>query len=617
MRIFKMTVIFRFLEKTLNKFNISIHWTIKLVRDYYLLLNVCAIQGAVMETQVKKSLPTILLTSIVVSFLAGFASLGFIKIFEFTESQLFSTSIYDMSDTGSVEYLTIIVPLVIGGLLVGLLTHYLMPDHRNVGFAGVLEAVHCRKGMISLREGLGIGIVSAVSLGSGASVGRYGPAVHLCASLGSAIAHRFKFSNEGCLILLSCGVASAIATSFHAPFAGVFFAHELILKHYSIRAFSAVTMSAVIGMIIGEIFRQDHPELTLILNHSPVYSDYLLCIIIGFLSGLFCVLFMKMLMYSQALTGKLKIDNRLKPMVGAFFLAAIFCFYPQSMGVGAWAVQSSSIGELGIQLAIVLLFMKLLATCLSFGFGFNGGVFGPVVFMGAMIGTSVAGIADLNGISINADGLYAVTGMGAMVASLFGAPLSAVIIVLEMTEHFDATTFVLTGVTASYLLTRLYFSPSLFHYQLDKKGIQLTEGQEKQIIRTTPITECMSTEFVCCQLDQTVAEIKKIYSECEDENDIYLVDSNQLFKGRVDMKQLLHAPDSLTGLDILQTDVFKFENTDSIEMAFNRLTDFVGISVPITQDNKLIGITNEGRLIEFYLDSLDEVRNEELGIIKP
>ena len=326
---------------------------------------------------------------------------------------------------------------------------------------------------------------------------------------------------------------------------------------------------------------------------------------------------MKMLMYSQALTGKLKIDNRLKPMVGAFFLAAIFCFYPQSMGVGAWAVQSSSIGELGIQLAIVLLFMKLLATCLSFGFGFNGGVFGPVVFMGAMIGTSVAGIADLNGISINADGLYAVTGMGAMVASLFGAPLSAVIIVLEMTEHFDATTFVLSGVTASYLLTRLYFSPSLFHYQLDKKGIQLTEGQEKQIIRTTPITECMSTEFVCCQLDKTVGEIKKIYSGCEDENDIYLVDSNQLFKGRVDMKQLLHAPDSLTGLDILQTDVFKFENTDSIETAFNRLKDFVGISVPITQDNKLIGITNEGMLIEFYLDSLDEVRNEELGIIKP
>ena len=132
-----------------------------------------------METQVKKSLPIILLTSILISILAGFGSLGFIELFKFTETQLHSTSLYDLSDQGSADYLTIIVPLLIGGLIVGLLTHHLMPGHRNVGFSGVLEAVHCRKGVISLREGLGIGIVSAVSLGSGASVGRYGPAVHL------------------------------------------------------------------------------------------------------------------------------------------------------------------------------------------------------------------------------------------------------------------------------------------------------------------------------------------------------------------------------------------------------------------------------------------------------
>ncbi|HIG91145.1 MAG TPA: CBS domain-containing protein, partial [Methylococcaceae bacterium] len=138
----------------------------------------------------------------------------------------------------------------------------------------------------------------------------------------------------------------------------------------------------------------------------------------------------------------------------------------------------------------------------------------------------------------------------------------------------------------------------------------------KQVIRTTPISECMTTQFVCCQVNQTVVEIKKNYFESEDENDIYLVDSNQMLLGRVDMKRLLKADDSLTGMDVLQTDVFKFESTDSVELAFNRLKDFVGISVPITQDNKLVGITNEGMLIEFYLESLDDVRNEELGIVK-
>jgi len=104
--------------------------------------------------------------------------------------------------------------------------------------------------------------------------------------------------------------------------------------------------------------------------------------------------------------------------------------------------------------------------------------------------------------------------------------------------------------------------------------------------------------------------------ESEDENDIYLVDSNQILLGRVDMKRLLKADDSLTGMDVLQTDVFKFDSADSVELAFNQLKDFVGISVPITQDNKLVGITNEGMLIEFYLESLDDVRNQELGIVK-
>jgi predicted transcriptional regulator len=82
------------------------------------------------------------------------------------------------------------------------------------------------------------------------------------------------------------------------------------------------------------------------------------------------------------------------------------------------------------------------------------------------------------------------------------------------------------------------------------------------------------------------------------------------------MKRLLKADDSLTGMDVLQTDVFKFDSADSVELAFNQLKDFVGISVPITQDNKLVGITNEGMLIEFYLESLDDVRNQELGIVK-
>ena len=162
-------------------------------------------------------------------------------------------------------------------------------------------------------------------------------------------------------------------------------------------------------------------------------------------------------------------------------------FYPQVMGLGVWAIKAAITGNLHLQHMPILLCIKMVATLVSLGMGFNGGVFAPMLFIGnnlfqpasaltrylffvgALLGSTCAQSAQLLQLPTAPDALFAFSGMGAMVASVFGAPVFAVIIVLEMTASFPATTYVLTSVTVAYLMSHELFATSLFQYQLDKK----------------------------------------------------------------------------------------------------------------------------------------------------
>jgi len=165
---------------------------------------------------------------------------------------------------------------------------------------------------------------------------------------------------------------------------------------------------------------------------------------------------------------KLKLDARVRPALGAFVLAPILWLQPQTMGLGVYAIQQSFLGSTGtlvIRDMLPMMVLKLVATVVSIVVGFSGGVFAPSLFMGSLLGSSCAMAAAKVGLVTAPAAVFAMAGMGAMVATVFGAPIFAVIIVLEMTACFPATTMVLVAVTSSYLLSHQLFAESLFHYQ--------------------------------------------------------------------------------------------------------------------------------------------------------
>jgi len=351
-----------------------------------------------------------------------------------------------LAENGVEDLSQVLLALAIGGGVVGLLTHHVMPEGTNVGFVGVLEAVRRRNGLISAREGLGVGLISAVSIGVGASVGRYGPAVHIGAAIGSCTGELMRLNRESVVTLLAAGSSAAIAASFHSPFAGVIFSHEVILRHYTITAFAPVTTAAIVGMLVGEHHNNGRSVFWYDRDFSEKIqpADFLVAALVGVLASVLSLIFMQLLPKVVALLQKVPLDTRLKPVLGAFVLTPIIWFNPQVMGLGVWAIKQSFHGSLPLHVMIPLLFIKMIATLLSLGLGFNGGVFAPMAFVGAMLGSICAKCADHIGLSHAPDALFAFSGMGAMIAAVFGAPVFSVIIVLEMTASFPATTIVLT-----------------------------------------------------------------------------------------------------------------------------------------------------------------------------
>lgn len=407
----------------------------------------------------------------------GYAAIFFLLLIDgvmwlgYTHHSQYPNGHDSVAEKGVGDYSQVLIALAIGGAGCGLLTHYVMPKGTNVGFVGVLEAVRHRNGIISAREGLGVSLISAISIGVGASVGRYGPAVHIGSALGSWLGESLRLNRESVVILLAAGSSAAIASSFHAPFAGVIFAHEVILRHYAIGAFAPVTTAAIVGMLVGEHHNNGRSVFWYDIDAVSLHqADFVVSLFVGVFAAGISLIFMKTLPKVQVLMAKCPIDTRLKPVLGAVVLTPIIWFQPQVMGLGAWAIKQSFHGGISIGTLLPLLFIKMGATILSLGLGFNGGVFAPVVFIGAMLGSICAKAASHVGFSTAPDALFAFSGMGAMVASIFGAPVFAVIVVLEMTASFPATTFVLTSVTAAYLVSHEVFSASLFQFQLEQSA---------------------------------------------------------------------------------------------------------------------------------------------------
>ncbi len=380
-----------------------------------------------------------------------------------------------------------------GGLAIGLFVHYAMPERRNQGVADVIEAGNLRGGRMGVRSGIGAALAAAASIGCGASVGREGPVVHLGAALGSWIAERFRLGRATTLTLLGCGVAAAVAASFNAPIAGVFFALEVVVGHYALAAFAPVVVASVTGTIIARAHLGDFPAFIVpdfaivSLLEIPAFA------LLGLAAAAVAGVFMWSVMAVEDGIARTPLPHWARPALGGLAVGVIALLFPQVLGVGYEATDLALKAAIPFGLLLALGVAKLAATAISLGSGFAGGVFSPSLFIGAMTGGAF-GIVAANAFPeyASSQGAYTIVGMGAVTAAVLGAPISTILIIFELTGDYGLTIAVMVAIAVSSVVTQQVPGKSFFHWQLERRGIDIRRDRAADLLRTIVVREVMN-----------------------------------------------------------------------------------------------------------------------------
>lgn len=417
---------------------------------------------------------------------AGGAVIAFREAISTIEIFLFGVEIDALSRFEfSIDPWIVLLSPVGGGLIVGLITWKLMPEARNQGVADVIEASAMRAGHMSSRVGVVAAINSAISIGTGASVGREGPAVHLGASLAGWIARRLHLSRSLARTVFGCGVAAAVSASFNAPIAGALFATEVVVGQYALKTFAPIVVASVAGTALSHVHFGEVSAFLLGDNQIRSFWEFPAFIGLGVVSAVGAIIMMQSIFLAQHVSGKLPIPIWIKPAIAGLAVGLIAIKLPQILSVGYGFTEWAILGQFDLSLLIAIGVAKIVATALCLGFGFAGGVFSPALVLGACIGAAY-GIISANVYPELASGVgvYAVVGMGAVAAAVLGAPISTTLIIFEITGDYKLSLAVMLAIVVSTEITHHLFGQSYFAEQLRRRNIDLRDGFETEILET-------------------------------------------------------------------------------------------------------------------------------------
>ncbi len=386
-------------------------------------------------------------------------------------------------------YALVLAPAV-GGAIVGPMVYFLAREAKGHGVPEVMDAVANQGGRIRARvAGVKI-LASAVSIGVGASVGREGPIVQIGSSLGSTLGQWLHLDARTIRLLVGCGAAAGIAATFNAPMAGAVFALEVILGFGTIRRFAPLVVSSVVATVLSRQFLGNFPAFEVPKYQLVSAWELGLYVLLGLLAACVGVGFSRGLYIVEDAWNRIPIHEATKPILGGLLIGALALLFPQVMGAGYEAIGGALASDAGPGVLVVLavLAAKIVATHLSLGAGFSGGVFAPSLFVGAMLGAAFG--ATVNSLfpasAVAPSGAYVLVAMGAVVAAATHAPLTVILIVFEMTGDYRMIVpLMLATLIASSLSLRL--SPeSIYTLKLARRGSHLT-GVSDEVMKATAV----------------------------------------------------------------------------------------------------------------------------------
>jgi CIC family chloride channel protein len=433
--------------------------------------------------------------AVLVGLLTGMGVWLFKGLIELLRSFLFGTVQSTFSPLGN--WSIIFLP-VLGGAIVGLVAHYLIGEEKVHGTAGIMQSVALAGGRMRYQQMPLKTAAAILSIGSGASVGPEDPSVQIGANLGSMLGQWLHFSDERMRTVVAAGAASAIAAAFNAPIAGVFFALEIVLGEISGGAPGMILVAAVVSAVFTQAVAGSDPAFNIPAYAFHSIGELPLYLVLGLFVGPIAAAYVRLLYVVQDFYHKWTVPGWVKTASAGLAVGIVGIFLPQIFGIGYGTIEEIlNRNDYALWLLIALLVAKLLLTTISLGAGFVGGVFAPALFIGATAGGAFGLLAEMMfpglGISPSA---FALVGMAALLAAAVHAPLTAIILLFEMTNDYHIILPLMFAVGVSLVLSQRLQKDSVYMMGLARHGIRLVRGRDIEVLDGVLVSEAMRTGVI-------------------------------------------------------------------------------------------------------------------------
>jgi CIC family chloride channel protein len=512
--------------------------------------------------------------------------------------------------------LALVVP-TLGGVMLGV-AYTFISAWRPVREVDPIEANALHGGRMSFNGSMIVALETVWSTGVGASVGMEAGYTQLASGIASRVGRAFRLRRADLRMLVGCGAAGGIAGAFGAPLAGAFYGFELVIGNYSVTSLAPVGLSSLIGYLVAGSLASARLGMVAPQAAAVTNQDLFFAVLLGLVMALFGIALMRGVYLFEALLNRLRLAVPLKLAVGGVIVGLFATVTPQVMSSGHGALRLSGLLDLPLRGIATILVLKALASIVSLGSGFRGGLFFSSLLMGALGGQLFASAINTVDLALHLDSdAYAVIGMSALSAAVIGGPLTMIFVALESTGNLWLTAAVLIAVIISAQVTRELFGYSFATWRFHLRGETIRSAADIGWLRDLTVGRMMRRDVKTISSEMTVPAFREAFPPGST-GQVVAVDNKGRYAGLVMVAEahaaelaesafifeiLRHADDMLLPSMTVQEAISAFDRTESEVLAV----------VDAPSSRRVLGTLSEAHALRRYLSELELQRREYVG----
>ena len=409
-------------------------------------------------------------------------------------------------------------------------------------------------------------------------------------------------------VFIGCGVAAAIAAGFNAPIAGVVFAHEAVIRHFSLRAIAPIAIASCSAAGLTELLWGGTTLFEVGAFEGELSTLLPFALVMGPFFGLVAVLLMQSVRNATKFVG----SRGFSPLVGLTLAVLITsaggAFFPEALGLGGDTVRGAIGLEFTFAFLVAVLLVKIILTTVCLSLGLFGGIFSPSLVIGASAGAIALGLCNMVGLDPVGSVGIVICGMAAVSSAVIGAPIAGVMVVLELTGSYEYALLAMVSIVTAVLTSHHLFGHSFFDRQLSDRGIDISSGRTGLEMMDRSIIGIVHDDYARLSSENSAENgINTILSAGMSE--AYILEENNSFIGKVTLQKLLLAEPKTKITSLLEQDPISIKSDASLQQAMEIAVEFVGESIPIIdrETNEMLGIVTEGDLFKDYLQLQNKI----------